>query len=78
MHFTEKKTATPEQFIAALTDFGKGREKIRGNSADTSASASEPCYGESVPAHGVRLHRQRLGSAAVGTMAGMRKGGDDG
>src|SRR5580704_15956026 len=34
MHFTEKMTATPEQFVAALTDFGKGREKIWGNSAD--------------------------------------------
>ena len=34
MHFTEKMTATPEQFIAALTDFGKGRAKVWGNSAD--------------------------------------------
>jgi hypothetical protein len=34
MHFTEKMTATPEQFIAALTDFGPGRAKIWGNSAD--------------------------------------------
>jgi hypothetical protein len=34
MHFTAKMTATPEQFIAALTDFGKGREKIWGNSGD--------------------------------------------
>jgi hypothetical protein len=34
MHFTQKMTATPEQFIAALTDFGKGREKIWGNSGD--------------------------------------------
>jgi Polyketide cyclase / dehydrase and lipid transport len=33
MHFTEKMTATPEQFIAALTDFGPGRSKIWGNSA---------------------------------------------
>jgi Polyketide cyclase / dehydrase and lipid transport len=34
MHFTEKMTATPEQFVAALTDFGEGREKVWGNSAD--------------------------------------------
>jgi hypothetical protein len=27
-------TATPEQILAALTDFGPGREKIFGNSAD--------------------------------------------
>jgi hypothetical protein len=33
MHFTEKMTATPEQFIAALTDFGPGRSRIWGNSA---------------------------------------------
>jgi len=30
----EKTTATPEQFIAALTDFGPGRSKLFGNSAD--------------------------------------------
>jgi hypothetical protein len=34
MHFTEKMTATPEQFIAALTDFGAGRQKVWGNSAN--------------------------------------------
>ena len=34
MRFTEKMTATPEQFIAALTDFGPGRSKIWGSSAD--------------------------------------------
>jgi hypothetical protein len=34
MHFKEKTTATPEQFVAALTDFGPGRSKIWGNSAD--------------------------------------------
>src|SRR6188474_1746435 len=28
-------TATPEQFVAALTDFGPGRSKIFGNSADS-------------------------------------------
>jgi hypothetical protein len=27
-------TATPEQFVAALTDFGPGRSKVFGNSAD--------------------------------------------
>ncbi|MBB2943200.1 hypothetical protein FB565_002913 [Actinoplanes lutulentus] len=27
-------TVTPEQFVAAITDFGPGREKIFGNSAD--------------------------------------------
>jgi len=32
MHQTT--TSTPEQFLAALTDFGPGRSKIFGNSAD--------------------------------------------
>src|SRR5712671_4993256 len=27
-------TSTPEQFVAALTDFGPGRSKLFGNSAD--------------------------------------------
>jgi len=30
----ERTTATPEQFIAALTDFGPGRSKLFGNSDD--------------------------------------------
>jgi hypothetical protein len=33
MHATT--SATPEQYIAALTDFGPGRSKIFGNSADS-------------------------------------------
>jgi len=34
IHFKETTTATPEQFIAGLTDFGPGRSKLFGNSAD--------------------------------------------
>jgi hypothetical protein len=34
IHLHAKTTATPEQFIAALTDFGPGRSKVFGNSAD--------------------------------------------
>ena len=34
VHFTKETTATPEQFIAGLTDFGPGRSKLFGNSAD--------------------------------------------
>lgn len=33
MHFTEQTTATPRQFIAALTDFGPDRQKLFGNSS---------------------------------------------
>lgn len=34
MHLSQKTTATPEQFIAGLTDFGPGRSEIFGRSAD--------------------------------------------
>jgi hypothetical protein len=34
VHFHETTTSTPEQFVAAITDFGPGRAKIFGNSAD--------------------------------------------
>ncbi|TCM37185.1 hypothetical protein [Kribbella sp. VKM Ac-2568] len=34
IHVKETTTSTPEQFIAGLTDFGPGRSKIFGNSAD--------------------------------------------
>jgi hypothetical protein len=34
IHFHLTTTATPEQFIAGLTDFGPGRDKLFGNSAD--------------------------------------------
>lgn len=34
-HFTETTTATPEQLLAGLTDFGPGRQEIFGNSADS-------------------------------------------
>jgi hypothetical protein len=34
VHFNQTTTATPEQFLAGLTDFGPGRSKLFGNSAD--------------------------------------------
>jgi hypothetical protein len=34
VHFTKTTTATPEQFIAGLTDFGPGRAELFSNSAD--------------------------------------------
>ena len=34
IHFKLTTTATPEQFIAGLTDFGPGRQKLFGNSTD--------------------------------------------
>jgi len=34
VRFEQETTSTPEQFIAGLTDFGPGRSKLFGNSAD--------------------------------------------
>ena len=34
IHFNQTTTLTPEQYIAGLTDFGAGRSKLFGNSAD--------------------------------------------
>ena len=34
IHLHQTTTATPEQYIAGLTDFGPGRSKLFGNSAD--------------------------------------------
>ena len=34
LHFNAKTSATPGQWVAALTDFGPGRSEIFENSAD--------------------------------------------
>jgi len=34
IHLKDTTSATPEQFVAALTDFGPGRSQLFGNSAD--------------------------------------------
>src|SRR6516164_3617980 len=34
IHLHQKTTLTPEQYIAGLTDFGPGRARLFGNSAD--------------------------------------------
>jgi hypothetical protein len=34
IHFKQTTTATPEQFVTGLTDFGPGRSQLFGNSAD--------------------------------------------
>ena len=34
IHLHQTTTSTPEQFLAALIDFGPGRSKMFGNSAD--------------------------------------------
>lgn len=41
LHFVETTTATPEQFLAALTDFGPGRQELFGNSSDEDLKVHE-------------------------------------
>src|SRR4029453_8718313 len=40
IRFHQTTTATPEQFIAGLTDFGPGRSKLFGNSAEVKANSA--------------------------------------
>jgi hypothetical protein len=35
LHFQQTTSLTPEQYVAGLTDFGPGRSKLFGNSADS-------------------------------------------
>jgi hypothetical protein len=35
IHFTTDTTATPEHFVAAVTDFGPGRSQLFGNTDDS-------------------------------------------
>ena len=41
LHFTKTTTATPQQFLAALTDFGPGRAELFPNSHDDSLTVHE-------------------------------------
>jgi hypothetical protein len=45
IHMHETTTATPEQYIAGLTDFGPGRAKLFGNSADDYLTVHEQSPG---------------------------------
>ena len=61
IHFQETTTSTPEQFVAALTDFGPGRSQIWGNSADNylnvhDQGTSEADVTEGSGGIGERLH----------------------
>ena len=61
IHLHQHTTSTPEQFIAGLTDFGPGRQKLFGNSADEymkvhSRGASEADVTEGSSGIWERLH----------------------
>ena len=45
IHLRQTTTLTPEQYIAGLTDFGPGRAKLFGNSADDVGTAALGCPG---------------------------------
>jgi hypothetical protein len=40
IHLHRTTTLTPEQYVAGLTDFGPGRSKLFGNSADENLNLS--------------------------------------
>ena len=61
IHMHQTTTATPEQFVAGLTDFGPGRSKLFPNSADSdlqvhSKSATEADVTEGSSGVWERLH----------------------
>ena len=56
IHLKETTTATPEQFIAGLTDFGPGRSELFPNSADAAVA---------IHALPVSLRRTRTPAARV-------------
>jgi hypothetical protein len=53
-------TATPEQFLAGLTDFGPGRSKLFGNSADESLKVHDQGPGYADVTEGSRGIWERL------------------
>ncbi len=48
IHFHQTTTLTPKQFVAGLTDFGPGREKVFTNSADSylKVHSTGPCVAD--------------------------------
>jgi hypothetical protein len=61
IHLQQTTTATPQQFLAGLTDFGPGRSELFGNSADESLKVHDQGPGHAdvtEGSHGIweRLH----------------------
>ena len=61
IHFTKTTTATPEQFVAGLTDFGPGRQELFGNSADGYLKVHSQSPGHADVTEGSRGTWERLG-----------------
>ncbi|HEY6698558.1 MAG TPA: hypothetical protein VIZ67_10050 [Acidimicrobiales bacterium] len=60
IHLHQTTTATPEQFVAGLTDFGPGRSKIFGNSADADLKVHDQGPGHADVTEGSRGVWERL------------------
>jgi hypothetical protein len=60
LHFHETTTATPEQFVVALTDFGPGRSQLFRNSADGYLKVHDQSPGHADVTEGSRGIRERL------------------
>jgi len=56
----ETTTATPEQFVAGLTDFGPGRSKLFGNSADEDLQVHDKTADQADVTEGSRGTWERL------------------
>lgn len=60
IHLHETTTATPEQFVAGLTDFGPGRAELFGNSADQYLKVHDLSPGRADVTEGSRGTWERL------------------
>jgi hypothetical protein len=60
IHLNQTTTATPEQFVAGLTDFGPGRSKLFGNSTDDYLKVHDQSPGHADVTEGSRAVWERL------------------
>jgi hypothetical protein len=60
IHLNQTTTATPEQLVAGLTDFGPGRSKLFGNSADEYLKVHDQAPGRADVTEGSRGIWERL------------------
>jgi hypothetical protein len=60
IRLNQTTTATPEQFVAGLTDFGPGRSKLFGNSADNYLKVHDQSPGHADVTEGSRGIWERL------------------
>jgi hypothetical protein len=60
IHLSQTTTATPEQFVAGLTDFGPGRSELFGNSTDGYLTVHDQGPGQADVTEGSRGVWERL------------------